>query len=70
MYRHILIPADGSELAERAVTHGLSLATAKALGIEVPPTLLARADEVIDVNRRPKLTPDRRPILTPLSGVS
>ena len=26
MYRHILIPTDGSELAERAVTHGLSLA--------------------------------------------
>jgi nucleotide-binding universal stress UspA family protein len=26
MYRHFLIPTDGSELAERAVTHGLSLA--------------------------------------------
>jgi nucleotide-binding universal stress UspA family protein len=26
MYQHILIPIDGSELAERAVTHGLSLA--------------------------------------------
>jgi nucleotide-binding universal stress UspA family protein len=26
MYQHILIPTDGSELAERAVTHGLSLA--------------------------------------------
>jgi nucleotide-binding universal stress UspA family protein len=26
MYRHILIPTDGSELAERAVRHGLSLA--------------------------------------------
>ena len=26
MYRHILIPTDGSDLAERAVTHGLSLA--------------------------------------------
>ena len=25
MYRHILIPTDGSELAERTVTHGLSL---------------------------------------------
>jgi nucleotide-binding universal stress UspA family protein len=30
MYRHILIPTDGSELAERAVTNGLSLA--KSLG--------------------------------------
>jgi nucleotide-binding universal stress UspA family protein len=26
MYQHILIPTDGSELAELAVTHGLSLA--------------------------------------------
>ena len=26
MYRHILIPTDGSELAERAVAHGLALA--------------------------------------------
>ena len=33
MYRHILIPTDGSELAERAVTHGLSLA--KSLGAKV-----------------------------------
>src|SRR5262245_6992970 len=33
MYRHILIPTDGSELAEHAVTNGLSLA--KALGAKV-----------------------------------
>jgi nucleotide-binding universal stress UspA family protein len=33
MYRHILIPTDGSELAEHAVTHGLSLA--KFLGAKV-----------------------------------
>jgi len=26
MYQHILIPTDGSNVAERAVTHGLSLA--------------------------------------------
>src|SRR5262249_36096328 len=33
MYRHILIPTDGSERAHRAVTHGLALA--KALGAKV-----------------------------------
>ena len=33
MYRHILIPTDGSELAQRAVRHGLGLA--KALGAKV-----------------------------------
>jgi nucleotide-binding universal stress UspA family protein len=33
MYRHILIPTDGSELAERAVTQGLSLA--KFVGAKV-----------------------------------
>jgi nucleotide-binding universal stress UspA family protein len=33
MYRHILIPTDGSELAEHAVTNGLALA--KSLGAQV-----------------------------------
>jgi len=33
MYRHILIPTDGSQLAHKAVVHGLSLA--KAVGAKV-----------------------------------
>src|SRR4029077_13469456 len=33
MYRHILIPTDGSELAQRGVAHGLALA--KAVGAKV-----------------------------------
>jgi len=33
MYRHILIPTDGSELAEHAVTNGLALA--KSMGAKV-----------------------------------
>jgi len=33
MYRHILIPTDGSELSKRAVQHGVNLA--KSLGAQV-----------------------------------
>jgi nucleotide-binding universal stress UspA family protein len=33
MYRHILVPTDGSEFAERGVAHGLALA--KAVGAKV-----------------------------------
>src|SRR5215469_8933655 len=33
MYRHILIPTDGSELADRGVAHGLALA--KSVGAKV-----------------------------------
>ena len=39
MYRHILIPTDGSELAEHAVTNGLSLA--KSVGAKI--TLSSRS---------------------------
>ena len=35
MYRHILIPTDGSELADHAVTHGLSLAKSVAARVSV-----------------------------------
>ena len=43
MYRHILIPTDGSELAERAVTHGLSLA--KFVGAKV--TVVIAEEQVV-----------------------
>jgi nucleotide-binding universal stress UspA family protein len=33
MYRHILIPTDGSELAEQGVAHGLALA--KSIGAKI-----------------------------------
>jgi nucleotide-binding universal stress UspA family protein len=35
MYRHILIPTDGSELAERGVAHGLALAKSLGAGVSV-----------------------------------
>jgi nucleotide-binding universal stress UspA family protein len=41
MYRHILIPTDGSELAQKAVEHGLSLAKlldAKVTAIVIEPS--------------------------------
>jgi nucleotide-binding universal stress UspA family protein len=41
MYKHILMPTDGSELAERAVTHGLSLA--KFVGAKVTVIIVAEA---------------------------
>jgi nucleotide-binding universal stress UspA family protein len=46
MYQHILIPTDGSELAERGVAHGLALA--KSLG--------ARASVIFVVEPFPEMT--------------
>jgi|SRR6516164_449580 nucleotide-binding universal stress UspA family protein len=47
MYRHILIPTDGSELAHKAVVHGLSLA--KALGAKVTALIVVSSFNVYDV---------------------
>jgi nucleotide-binding universal stress UspA family protein len=47
MYRHILIPTDGSELAHRAVTHGLSLA--KSVGARVTALTVEASFNVYDV---------------------
>jgi nucleotide-binding universal stress UspA family protein len=47
MYRHILIPIDGSELAHRAVAHGLSLA--KAVGAKVTALTIEASFNVYDV---------------------
>jgi nucleotide-binding universal stress UspA family protein len=47
MYRHILIPTDGSELAHKAVVHGLSLA--KAVGAKVTALTVEPSFNVYDV---------------------
>jgi nucleotide-binding universal stress UspA family protein len=47
MYRHILIPTDGSELAQRAVQHGLSLA--KAVGAKVTALIVEHSFNVFSV---------------------
>ena len=48
MYQHILIPTDGSELAHKAVVHGLSLA--KAVGAKVT-VLTVEAFNVDDASK-------------------
>ena len=47
MYRHILIPTDGSELAQKAIVHGLSLA--KAIGAKVTVLTVEPSFNVYDV---------------------
>lgn len=47
MYRHILIPTDGSEIAEKAVAHGLSLA--KSVGAKVTAIVVEAPFNVYDV---------------------
>jgi len=47
MYRHILIPTDGSELAHKAVTHGLLLA--KAVGAKITVLTVEPSFNVYDV---------------------
>jgi Universal stress protein family len=50
MYRHILIATDGSSLAEKAVSHGLSLA--KSVGAKVTALIVAAPFNVYDVPER------------------
>ncbi|MSP45491.1 MAG: universal stress protein [Xanthobacteraceae bacterium] len=47
MYRHILIPTDGSELAEHAVTNGLSLA--KSMGAKASVIVVEKPFDVFSV---------------------
>jgi nucleotide-binding universal stress UspA family protein len=47
MYRHILIPTDGSELAHKAVTHGLALA--KLVGAKVTALTVEASFSVYDL---------------------
>jgi nucleotide-binding universal stress UspA family protein len=47
MYRHILIPTDGSELAHKAVIQGLSLA--KAVGAKVTALTVEDTFDIYDV---------------------
>jgi nucleotide-binding universal stress UspA family protein len=47
MYRHILIPTDGSEMAHRAIAHGLSLA--KSVGAKVTALTVEESFNVYDL---------------------
>ena len=57
MYRHILIATDGSALAERAVSHGLSLA--KSVGAKVIALTVEAPFNVYDV---PELRLRQKPL--------
>jgi nucleotide-binding universal stress UspA family protein len=59
MYRHILISTDGSELAEHAVTNGLSLA--KSLGAKVTVIIVEELPTALTSAQR-KRTTDARAI--------
>ncbi len=48
MYKHILIPTDGSELSMKAVTHGLSLA--KAVGATATIIMATRMWSAMDMS--------------------
>ena len=62
MYRHILIPTDGSELAEHAVTNGLSLA--KCVGAKVTVIIV---QEPFDLLRVPETRTAQRQALENLA---
>jgi nucleotide-binding universal stress UspA family protein len=47
MYRHMLIPTDGSELSQKAVRHGLALA--KAVGAKVTVLVVEHSFDVFSV---------------------
>ena len=62
MYQHILIPTDGSELAERGVAHGLALAKsvgAKVYVIYVVEPLLAITGDFASVLDHAEMRPGR-----------
>src|SRR5262245_49768749 len=53
MYQNILIPTDGSELASKAITHGVELAkfhNAKITGVAVSPTRHDAADDEFEIS--------------------
>ena len=47
MYKHILIPTDGSDLAQKAVTHGLALA--KSIGAKVTMMMATKMWSALDM---------------------
>jgi nucleotide-binding universal stress UspA family protein len=57
MYRHILIPTDGSSLSEEAIKHGVGLArslNAKVTAVTVSPTFHTFAMDPVMVTETPK----------------
>jgi len=60
MYKHILIPTDGSELAAKAVQHGLAFA--KSIGAKI--TVLTATEPFHVFSTDPKVLTDTAPVYT------
>jgi nucleotide-binding universal stress UspA family protein len=58
VYKHILIPTDGSELATKAIDHGLAFA--KSLGAKV--TVLTTSEPFQVFSTDPKMITDTAPV--------
>ena len=57
MYKHILIPTDGSDLSRKAIEHGIALAKsigASVVGITVSPTFHTFAVDPVIVTETPE----------------
>ena len=57
MYKHILIPTDGSDLSRKAIEHGVALARsigASVVGITVSPTFHTFAVDPVIVTETPE----------------
>lgn len=58
MYKHILIPTDGSELAAKAVNHGIAFA--KSIGAKI--TVLTTTEPFLVFSTDPKMITDTAPV--------
>ena len=66
MYKHILIPTDGSELSEKAIKQGLALA--KSIGAKVTAITVSETFHTFSVDPVIVMTPRRSTRHTAMQG--